>query len=96
MISDWVGLALSALSIPFFIGGSVGLLRFPDLHARLHALSKADNIGLGFVVAGMLVATDSWVEAVKLVLIWAGVMFGSATAGYLLANSESRKGVRRD
>lgn len=96
MISDWVGLALSALSIPFFIGGSVGLLRFPDLHARLHALSKADNIGLGFVVAGMLVATDSWAEAVKLVLIWAGVMFGSATAGYLLANSESRKGVRRD
>jgi multicomponent Na+:H+ antiporter subunit G len=96
MISDWVGLALSAMSIPFFIGGSVGLLRFPDLHARLHALSKADNIGLGFVVAGMLVATDSWAEAVKLVLIWAGVMFGSATAGYLLANSESRKGVRRD
>lgn len=44
----------------------------------------------------MLVATDSWAEAVKLVLIWAGVMFGSATAGYLLANSESRKGVRRD
>jgi multicomponent Na+:H+ antiporter subunit G len=96
MISDWAGLALSALSIPFFIGGSVGLLRFPDLHARLHALSKADNLGLGFVVAGMLVATDSWVEAVKLVLIWAGVTFGSATAGYLLANSESRKGVRRD
>jgi multicomponent Na+:H+ antiporter subunit G len=96
MISDWLGLALSALSIPFFIGGSVGLLRFPDLNARLHALSKADNIGLGFVVAGMLVASDSWGEAVKLGLIWAGVTFGSATAGYLLANSESRKEVRHD
>ena len=96
MNSDWIGLALSALSIPFFIGGSVGLLRFPDLYARLHALSKADNIGLGFVVAGMLVTTDSWAGAVKLCLIWAGVTFGSATAGYLLANSESHKGVRRD
>jgi multicomponent Na+:H+ antiporter subunit G len=96
MISDWAGLALSTLAIPFFIGGSVGLLRFPDLHARLHALSKADNLGLGFVVAGMLVATDSWVEAVKLGLIWAGVTFGSSTAGYLLANSEPRKEARRD
>ena len=29
----------------FFLAGTVGLLRFPDLLTRLHALTKADNLG---------------------------------------------------
>jgi multicomponent Na+:H+ antiporter subunit G len=32
----------------FFLAGSVGLLRFPDALSRLHALTKADNLGLGW------------------------------------------------
>jgi multicomponent Na+:H+ antiporter subunit G len=31
----------------FFLAGTVGLLRFPDTLTRLHALTKADNLGLG-------------------------------------------------
>ena len=38
----------------FFLAGTVGLLRFPDALTRLHALTKADNLGLGLVVAGLL------------------------------------------
>jgi multicomponent Na+:H+ antiporter subunit G len=30
----------------FFLAGTVGLLRFPDSFTRLHALTKADNLGL--------------------------------------------------
>jgi multicomponent Na+:H+ antiporter subunit G len=30
----------------FFFAGTVGLLRFPDALTRLHALTKADNLGL--------------------------------------------------
>jgi multicomponent Na+:H+ antiporter subunit G len=30
----------------FFLAGTVGLLRFPDTLTRLHALTKADNLGL--------------------------------------------------
>jgi multicomponent Na+:H+ antiporter subunit G len=91
MISEWVGLAFMALSIPFFVGGCLGLLRFPNLYTRLHALSKADNLGLGFVVIGMLVTADSWGEALKLVLIWLLVLAGSAIGAYLVANSELEK-----
>jgi len=36
----------------FFFAGTVGLLRFPDALSRLHALTKADNLGLGLVVLG--------------------------------------------
>ena len=38
----------------FFLAGTVGLLRFPDSFTRLHALTKADNLGLGLVVLGLL------------------------------------------
>ena len=38
----------------FFFAGTVGLLRFPDSLSRLHALTKADNLGLGLIVLGLL------------------------------------------
>ena len=40
--------------VVFFVAGTVGLLRFPDPLSRLHALSKADNLGLGLVALGLL------------------------------------------
>ena len=43
------GLTILAVSAGafFFLAGTVGLLRFPDALSRLHALTKADNLGLG-------------------------------------------------
>ncbi|HKL63774.1 MAG TPA: monovalent cation/H(+) antiporter subunit G, partial [Woeseiaceae bacterium] len=37
----------------FFFAGTVGMLRFPDFYSRLHALTKADNVGLGLTVLGL-------------------------------------------
>ena len=42
----------------FFMAGTVGLLRFPDSFTRLHALTKADNLGLGLIVLGLLPQAD--------------------------------------
>jgi len=39
--------AISAGAL-FFFAGTVGLLRFPDSLTRLHALAKADNLGLAW------------------------------------------------
>ena len=43
----------------FFVAGSIGLLRFPDTVSRLHALTKADTLGLGLVIAGLSLRADS-------------------------------------
>jgi len=48
----WTIVALSA-GVFFSLVGTVGLLRFPDTLTRLHALTKADNLGLGLVVLGL-------------------------------------------
>ncbi len=41
----------------------MGLLRFPDTLTRLHALSKADNLGLGLIVLGLLPRVDGTLVA---------------------------------
>jgi multicomponent Na+:H+ antiporter subunit G len=69
----------------FFFAGTVGLLRFPDALSRLHALTKADNLGLGLIVLGLAVRADSPMAAAKLFLIWILTLIGSATAAYLIA-----------
>ena len=52
-VDSFTVLAVSAGAL-FFLAGTVGLLRFPDSLSRLHALTKADNLGLGLVVLGLL------------------------------------------
>ncbi len=69
----------------FFLAGTVGLLRLPDSLSRLHALTKADNLGLGLIVLGLLPLVPSITMAVKLVLIWLLVQFAGATVAQLIA-----------
>jgi multicomponent Na+:H+ antiporter subunit G len=88
-------LTVASLSIGgfFFLAGTVGLLRFPDVHTRLHALTKADNLGLGFLVFGLCLQAGSLATALKLVLIWLLSLLASTTSCYLIANSAQRSGA---
>jgi len=71
----------------FFLAGTVGLLRFPDSLTRLHALTKADNLGLGLVVLGLLPLVDSVAGGLKLLCIWLLVLLSGATASQLIART---------
>ena len=90
-MDNWISVILLLLAVFFFLGGTVGLLRFPDVYSRLHALTKADNIGLGFIVLALFIQADSWDWALKLLLVWIFVMAASATNAYLIARAAIRK-----
>ena len=75
----------------FFIAGTLGLLRFGDTLSRVHALTKADNLGLGLIVLGLLPLADSITDALKLVVIWALVLLGGTTAAQLVASAVRRE-----
>ena len=85
----WMVLAVVAGAF-FFLAGTVGLLRFPDSLSRLHALSKADNLGLALVVLGLLPQVDSVLTGLKLVCIWLLVLLAGATASQLIARTLTR------
>lgn len=86
MIQSFFVIIFLVLGCYFFLAGTLGLLRFPDLFSRLHALTNADNLGLGFIAAGVaLYIASPWV-AVKVFLIWVLTLLSSATSGYLIAH----------
>jgi multicomponent Na+:H+ antiporter subunit G len=74
----------------FFLAGTVGLLRFPDALTRLHALTKADNLGLGLIVLGLLPHVGSGLAAFKLICIWGLVLLASASVSQLIARVARR------
>jgi multicomponent Na+:H+ antiporter subunit G len=78
----------------FFLAGTVGLLRFPDTLTRLHALTKADNLGLGLIVLGLLPRAGVS-GGLKLVTIWLLVLLAGSTASQLIARVAHRHSRRR-
>ncbi|GGJ12751.1 monovalent cation/H(+) antiporter subunit G [Neoroseomonas lacus] len=69
----------------FFIAGTTGLLRFPDTASRLHALTKADHLGLGLIVLGLLPRAAGIDGALRLLAIWGLVLLSSAAVGPMIA-----------
>jgi multicomponent Na+:H+ antiporter subunit G len=76
----------------FYLAGSVGLLRLPDAYSRLHALTKADNLGLALVVLGLLPQVGSVLAGLKLVVVWLLVLLSGAAVSQLIARAERRRG----
>jgi multicomponent Na+:H+ antiporter subunit G len=85
ILADVGTLILVVAGLFFYLAGSVGVLRFPDVHSRLHALTKADNLGLGLVVLGLCLQADGPLAVAKLVLVWVLAIIAAATAAQLLA-----------
>ena len=92
-IAELVSAMLLFTGAIFFLAGTVGLLRFPDVYTRLHALTKADNVGLGLIVAGLVMQTSSLAVAGKLILIWLLVLVASASACHLVARTALNRGI---
>lgn len=83
-----------AAGLLFFIAGTVGLLRLPDPISRLHALTKADNIGLGLLVIGLLpqaVRIGGAFDAAKMLGIWLLVQLSSGALSQLMADVALRQ-----
>lgn len=94
LVTDSITILLLLAGTLFFVAGTVGLLRFPDLFTRIHALTKADNVGLGLIVFALMLQTTSVWMALKLLLIWLLILLASCTTGHLVARAALRIGVR--
>lgn len=85
-MSALVAGALVIAGCAFFLAGTAGLLRFPDTRTRLHALVKADNLGLGFICTGLAVHDGTAFGAVRLLAVWVLALAGAAISAHLIAD----------
>ena len=91
LLLDIFTMAAVSAGVFFFLAGTVGLLRFPDTLTRLHALTKADNLGFGLIVLGLLPQSPDLTTGLKLVVVWLLVQLAAASASQLIAQF-ARKG----
>ncbi|MDX5318769.1 MAG: monovalent cation/H(+) antiporter subunit G [Actinomycetes bacterium] len=78
-------LAILALGCAFYGAGTIGLLRFPDVFTRLHALTKADNVGLFLVGLSMALLADGVRAVLLILLVWVAGLVTATTSASLLA-----------
>ena len=84
-VQEWIALVLLIAGCFFYLAGTVGLLRFGDVHSRLHALTKADNLGLMLVCAALGVLAADWRIAALLVLTWLLGLLAATVSAHLIA-----------
>jgi multicomponent Na+:H+ antiporter subunit G len=92
LVLDIFSIAAICAGAFFFLAGTAGLLRFPDALTRLHALTKADNLGLGLVVLGLVPRAGGVFPALKLIAIWLLVLLASAVVSQLIGRAARREG----
>lgn len=90
LVLDTVAVVAVSAGAFFFMAGTVGLLRFPDALTRLHALTKADNLGLGLIAFGLLPQVVGWLVALKIIVVWLLVQFSGAMVTQLIARALRR------
>lgn len=89
--SEWLSAALILLGCLFFLAGTVGLLRFPDTLSRLHALTKADNLGLGLICLALMIQDGSAAGIIQLLFIWLLAMLAATVSAFLIAREHARE-----
>jgi len=86
----------------FMLVGTLGVLRLPDVYTRLHAAGMTDTMGAGFLLLGMAFQTvidmmhgetSYWLVLVRLVFVYAFLLFTSPIATHALARAGLAGGV---
>ena len=83
------GLLLLAGGV-FAIGGAVGVLRFPDVFARMHAASKAGIAGSGLALLAVALAAGDLGISARALLALAFFMLTTPLSAHLLARAVFR------
>lgn len=84
---EFITAAFLAAGVLFFLAGTLGLLRFPDVYLRLHAVTKADNVGLGLIITGLMFRAEDPLAVLELGAIWGLILVSATTAAHLVSRT---------
>lgn len=89
-----LGGSIMLLGAVLSLVGALGLLRLPDVFARMHAASLVDTLGMLLLVLGMLIIEGFSLNTLKLVLIALFVLFTSPVATHALSKAAIKEGIK--
>ena len=71
----------------FFMVGTIGLIRMPDVFCRLHATTKCDTMGSGLSLLGVIIYYGLSIVSLKAFIILLFILVTSPTASHIIAKA---------
>jgi multicomponent Na+:H+ antiporter subunit G len=78
----------------FTIVGAFGLVRLPDVYARVHSAGLVDTVGAGLLLLGLTLYGGFTIVTIKLLLILVFIFFTSPTSSNAFANAVYSAGIK--
>lgn len=94
VIADLVSWICILLGAAVALIGGLGLLRLPDVFARMHGAGMVDTLGLGAILLGLMVQAGLSLVTVKLLLILLFVLYTSPMTTHALSRACLNAGVQ--
>ncbi len=96
-LRDWIALVLLLLGAVLALSGSVGLIRFPEVLSRMHAMTKPQVLGLILILAAVAVRIPTWGTISTLLLIALFQLMTVPIAAHMIGRAAYRgKHLRRN
>lgn len=89
-VLSWVLILAGAF---FVLVGMMGLIRMPEVFARMHAASVTDTLGAGFLLVGLMLQAGPSLVTLKLVFILVLLVFTGPVVTHALAQAALHAGV---
>jgi multicomponent Na+:H+ antiporter subunit G len=89
-ILSWICLIAGSI---FCLIGAIGMIRLPDVFARMHGAGIIDTLGAGLLLVGMMFQGGFTLITVKLIMIVLFILFTSPTTTHALARAALNGGV---
>lgn len=83
--------ALGSLAV---IIGGIGLIRLPDVYARIHAAGMIDTAGVACFILGMMCLFGWSLISFKLLMIGVFIMFTSPVSSHAIAQLAHQQGIK--
>jgi multicomponent Na+:H+ antiporter subunit G len=100
MILNALSIFLVCTGIVFFIGGAVGVLRFPDFYTRMHAAGKGDTCSMLLILTGLALfqlndpTLANFLVVGKIFFITLFIMITSPTSTHALIKAGFEEGIK--
>lgn len=93
LLLDVASVGLVTLGLVFVAGGTIGLVRLPDLYSRAHAASKCDTVGASAILVALALQAPTPVAGLKVGLLIVLVLVTAPTTAHALTRSAYRTGL---
>lgn len=94
MIADIVFILMLMTGTFFVITAAWGLVKFPDIYTRLHAVSKASTFGFAFIVLAVAFRMGTATDITKAVTAVVFQFVTTPIAAHMIARVAIQRGIK--